>query len=139
MVNSYEYDMERRRDRGEELIKRLLLREEQIKIGCTDDQIVWIWEGHEEMKTAVLLAVDLRLISIFARCGYSDDRILEKLGRSPLGLSRMFKEIDRDMNEFISQKNEMQQKGMSPEEIIAEFENMRAFKREIGECSRSKR
>jgi hypothetical protein len=125
-VSSFEYDMERRRGQSEELIECLLLRETQIKIGCADDEIIWIWEGDETMIFAVLLAVDFQLISIFSRCGYSDEQILERLDHSFLAVHRIFEKMGKAIDEFIRLKTEMQAKGMSPEEIIAEFTRMRS-------------
>lgn len=121
--STFEYEMRMMRARSEGVFIRHAMWMAMEKAGCLDEGMVSVFKGGEEMKFSILLAIDMAMIRAFAKFGYSDEQILRKLKRSPLALHRMFDGAGSDIALYMKAKRELQEQGLSPEEVVAALES----------------
>lgn len=118
ITGTFEKDLKRLRARGEEVFIRILIHQARIKIGDDQDAIFWFHDLPEEEKRAAILSVDLGMIEAFARAGYCDSCILNRLRRSPYSLYMVFERMSDTIEDFNREIKEMEAKGMAPGDIV---------------------
>lgn len=111
-------ELRRLRDQGEEVFEDLLICDARIKLGTSEEAAFYFSGASEEVKQAVLLSVNLGMITSYAKAGYCDKCILKRLCRSPYSLFMLFEKLDGALADLGREISEMEARGMAPEDIV---------------------